>query len=331
MRVAQNVSPLDPEAFCRSIELALSCPPDAEGSIQRIQKALNRLPNGVLYASDRGSKVDFFTVVHGKQKYLSKKSDEIHPLARRKYQTMLLEILQLSGSKREVDVKRRSELISKMQSFIMICSKGNLDLDRIILTNDQCKWFKGHFNQKRIDSDSPFKSNGGVPNRSKSERDILNGLESLAIPVHYEEELVIHVQPFVDKLDEELRQSGFAHAGWCLYSFYGGCIHWNVPPELEWMNKAGSIWNTYSPEDGTIIIYNDFKIMLANGVIIIWEHEGMMLLFTYRINASERGAIMKYTGTVDKEHFIETYEHDIDTPEKVIDIIERCILPRLWF
>ena len=116
-----------------------------------------------------------------------------------------------------------------------------------------------------------------------------------------------------------------------LYSFGRERIYWNVPPELEWMNAPGSIWKTYYPPNGTITIYNDFIIMLADGEYIIWEHEGLMSDFRYRCQASERISVIKYTGTVDKGNLIETYEHDIDTPEKLIDIIERRILPRLWF
>ena len=46
---------------------------------------------------------------------------------------------------------------------------------------------------------------------------------------------------------------------------------------------------------------------------------------------SETTAVMKYTKTVDDGHLLETYENDIDTPEKRDDIIERHILPYLWF
>ncbi|MBQ3322780.1 MAG: hypothetical protein IJH05_08065 [Firmicutes bacterium] len=97
------------------------------------------------------------------------------------------------------------------------------------------------------------------------------------------------------------------------------------------MNSQGSIWKTYEPFDGTIELFNDFMIMLADGTIIIWEHEGLMDDFIYRCNSSERASVIKYTGTVDKDNLIETYEHDIDTPEKLIDMIEHRILPRLWF
>ena len=71
--------------------------------------------------------------------------------------------------------------------------------------------------------------------------------------------------------------------------------------------------------------------MFADGSIFIWEHEGLILEFIYRIHASERGSVMKITNAVDRDNFIETYENDVDTPEKVIDIIERKILPRLWY
>ena len=97
------------------------------------------------------------------------------------------------------------------------------------------------------------------------------------------------------------------------------------------MNTHGSIWRSYFPPKGTIVIYNDFKIMLADGTIFIWEHEGLMNFFIYRCNATERVAIMKITHTVDKENILETYQDQIDSREKIIDVITEYILPRLWF
>ena len=56
-----------------------------------------------------------------------------------------------------------------------------------------------------------------------------------------------------------------------------------------------------------------------------------MNFFIYRCNATERVAIMKITHTVDKENILETYQDQIDSREKIIDVITEYILPRLWF
>lgn len=326
-----RISPITPDAFCRSIEKALDNPPDVNHSIKRIQNTLNRLPEGKLIVSNQGKRVVFFTVINGKQKYLSKKSDIIHPLARRRYQTMLLEILKLTHSTRKYDHQRRKDLIVRLQQFIHTCVKGNLDITKIVLTSSQYAWFTGKFWQKSIDKTTALMTNRNIPVRSKSERDILNGCDSFAIPFHYEERMTINVKYLVDKLEKTLLRKGFINHPEELYTYIAGEIHWNVPQELQWMNAYGSVWRTYYPPKGTIEIYNDIKGMFADGSIFIWEHEGLITEFGYRCHALERAAVMKITNAIEKNHLIETYERDVDAPEKVIDIIEREILPRLWF
>ena len=242
---------------------------------------------------------------------------------------ILLEILQLTGSNRKCDVKRRKYLLKKMQNFITLCERGNLDIAKIVLTSKQYKWFTGQYTQKRLNPKDALTTSCGINVRSKSERDIANANESLAVPFHYEEQAQIYVHDLVVQLEEKLKKENNLRGP--IYSFRGKGVHWNVPPELDWMNAPGSIWKSYYPPTGKITIHNDFKIMLATDEIVIWEHEGLIEDFVYRCNASERAAIIKYTETVSKGNLIETYERDIDTLEKRIDIIERHILPRLWF
>lgn len=318
-------STITAEAFCISIEKALLNPLNIKESINRIQKTLNGLPDGKLFVSEYNGHVSFYTVVDGKHKYLSKKSPELLPLARRRYQTMLLRILKLTGATSQHDTKRRNAQIARLQTFIRRCEKSGLNIAEIVLTRRQRNWYFSDYRQKRIVS-SNHKSKSGIPVRSKSERDIINGCDDLAVPFHYEEENVMFVQPLVDKLQQQLSANNAL-----IYTFNGRYVHWLVPPELEWMNTRGSIWMTFYPPRGTIRIFVDFTIMLADDTFILWEHEGLFDDFQYRINSLERTGIMKYTGTVKRENLIETYERDVDTPEKVIDIIEREILPRLWF
>ena len=97
------------------------------------------------------------------------------------------------------------------------------------------------------------------------------------------------------------------------------------------MNAPGSVWKTYYPPRGTITMHPDIKTIFADGSVFLHEHEGMMDRSIYRVNASERSAILKYTGTIQPENFLETYEYNVDTPEKRAAIVERRVLPRLWF
>lgn len=324
-----HVTPLDSEAFCKSIEIALKNPPDPKGSIERIRKSLNRLPEGPLYVSTKSHNISFYTKVDGKQKYLSKKSSQIHSLARRRYQSMLLEILQLTDSSRKSDIERRAACIGRLQEFIRSCAKGGLDIAPIVLTKAQHNWFAGNFKQKHINPNSPFKTANGLPVRSKSERDVINSYDNLAVPIHYEEQMIIDVRLLVDKLERTLLKEGLLKG--LLYSFDKNGICWNVPRELQWMNAKGSIWKTYDPPYGALSIFNDVRGMFADGSLFVHEHEGMMDDFVYRCNSSERSSIIKFTGTVSRDNFIETYEQEIDTLEKASAIVERLVLPRLWF
>ncbi len=322
------------DAFNRSIEAALRNPYDVNGALNRIKRSINSLPEGKLYASHHSREVAFYTIVNGHQKYMAKGSADTHALARKTYLLPLQEILELTGSVKPKDMQRRQALTGKIQKMITAFGCGNLELERIVLTSNQYKWLTGNFIQKKIDKTKALKTSSGIYVRSKSERDIINGIESYAVPIHYEEQLVIYAKPLVDKLRETLMHRGLMQKGYPgaqLYTYNDGIIHWLVPSELAWMNSFGSIWRSYNPAKGLIVIYNDIRTMLADGALFVWEHEGMMDDFFYRCNATERSSVMKLTNTVCAENLLETNERDIDTPAKIINIIEQHVLPRLWF
>ena len=329
MPIVVALSKITAQAFNRSIELALRSPPDKDASLDRIRRAIGNLPEGKLYTSNQGREVTFYTMIDGHQKYMPKKSPATHSLARKTYLMLLQEILELTESNRPADVLRRKALIAKLQKLISAYERGNLDLARIILTSQQHRWFAGKFVQKSINKAKAAQASCGLFVRSNAEKDIVNAAESLAVPLHYEEQQIIKVHSLVKKLEDDLRRRGLLHGQ--VYDYFEGNIHWNVPPELEWMNARGSVWMSYYPARGTIIIFNDFRIMFADGTIFIWEHEGMMGDFFYRCHATERASVMKITNTVNKENLLETYQEDIDSPEKLKDIIEKYVLPRLWF
>ena len=197
------------------------------------------------------------------------------------------------------------------------------------MTSKQYKWYTGNYNKKYISTGDAHQSTGGEYVRSKSERDILNTMHSLAVPVHYEEELSVIVQPLVDQLYYALDKKGLIHGN--LYYHRDGVCYWRVPKELDWMNSRGSVWKTYNPRTGRIRMFNDFRIMLASGEIVIWEHHGLCSDFTYRNNAGERVMILKFTRSVPRNNLIESFEHDADSPEKIAEILRLEVLPRLWF
>ena len=334
------VSPITANSFCASIENALLNPPQTDLSIHRIQNTLNSLPEGKLFLSNRGKSVNFITEQDGKHKYISKLSDHIYPLLRRRYLTELVEILKLSGSSKELDIARRARLIVRLQRFICSCERGNMDIARIVLTRNQYNWFTGDFRQKNIDTAKAIRTRSGLYVRSKSERDIINRCDAFAVPLHYEEMQVVYVKDLVDELYHDLIDEGFikgevsgrgSEYSRLLYSWKGNHIHWNVPAELQSMNATGSIWKTYYPPRGTVTMFNDIKGVFADGSVFLWEHAGLMSQFMYRFNASERNSVLKYKHVVSEENFLETYEHDVDASEKVDSIIKQRILPRLWF
>lgn len=327
--VEKNESIITASAFSVSIEKALLHIPDAEVSIKRITNTLNSLPSNKIYISNSNGVVVFHAVVNGKQCYISSKDNKVHSLARRRYLQLLQQILELSNSVKPSDIRRRQSLLKRLQKTVTLFEQGNLDLSKIVLTGKQYNWFRSDYQKKYIDPASPITTVLGEPVRSKSERDITNGFISLAVPYHYEEQNIIYVRPFVDILKEQLTKKGSLKGQ--LFVVRNNTTQWFVPAELEWLNSRGSIWRTYDPYDGTVELFNDFMIMLADGTIIIWEHEGLMDDFIYRCNSSERISIMNYTRTVNTGNLIETFEQDIDTTEKISSIIEHRILPRLWF
>ena len=328
---------MKPEAFLRSIDAALGGSFDVDAAVARISKMAASLPQVKLFHVNRKGNVTFYKKLNGVQKYVSKSSDEIYLLARRQYLLLLLEILKLTGKSDKGHLTARNNLIDALHTLIWTYASGNLDLARIVMTPKQYRWFTDNYKQKHFDVEralaedpsSVHFSTEGIPSRSKSERDILNIMHEFAVPVHYEEERSIIVQPLVDALYYSLRDKSLLSGN--LYYIRNGVCCWRVPKELEWMNTPGSIWKTFNPRTGRIYIHNDFKVILASGDEIIWEHHGLCTDFTYRSNAGERVMVLKYTRSVSRSNLIETFENDTASPERIAEVLCREVLPRLWF
>lgn len=325
------------EAFEKSIRTSLSLAFDYDAACRRVAGRLNNLPEGNIYIRKDRNQTAFYEIEHKKQKYLSKKSDRTYLLARKKYLEKLQKILDIIRLHRSPlseadscdyysDIEPlKDELVNLIYSF----SAGNLDVARIVMTPAQYKWYTGKFIQKKNDYSVSRTTNNDIHVRSKSEQDIGNIAEELGAFYHYEERMRIDVRELVQSLSESLKKANIPISR--LYNYNNNSCHWNVPIALEWMNSSGSIWRAYNDRTGKITIYNDFKFMLADSEIIIWEHSGLADKFKYRCNASEREYVLEYTKTVRRSNYINTFEDDIKTDAYIIQIIKEKILPRLWF
>ncbi|MCQ2546218.1 MAG: hypothetical protein MJ161_01555 [Clostridia bacterium] len=310
---------ISPDAFKRSISIALQGNYDKTAALSRVRKRLAGTDEGILhFRHDRGC-VYFYEKINGKEVYISKKTERLYSLARRKYLCLLLHALE----------ENTSENVSLLLSLIDEFADGNLNLAKIVMTSNQFNWFTRGYVKKKIDLSTAKYTNNNIPVRSKSERDIGNALEELAVPYHHDEKQIIKVFPLVCSLENDLKERGLL-AGTLNYIRGNTCL-WRVPKELEWMNCVGSIWRAYDPCSGNIIIYNDFKILLADNEMIYWEHEGMCDDFIYRANASEREIVLQYTNTVKRGNMITTFEKEVEDTKCLRQIIMREVLPRLWF
>lgn len=325
------------DAFLRSLDAALAGTFNVDAAVERTGKMISHYPKIRLYHASRKGKVTFYKKTDGQQKYVAKSSDELYALARRQYLVLLNDILRLTGAKDPGSQMRRRQLIESLHSLINIYAAGNLDLAKIVLTAKQYKWYFGNYRKKFFDVEkakalnpsSIHVSSWGEILRSKSERDIKNVMEDFAVPAHYEEELSFYVRDMVDSLKQELHAEGMLRGN--LFHIHKDACYWTVPKELSWMNTPGSAWKSYDPRTGCLTIYNDFRIMLASGEFVIWEHHGNCFDFTYRNNAGERLIVMRFAGCVPRGNLIETFECDADSTKNITDILCSEVLPRLWF
>lgn len=326
---------MDPNAVVQSLKSAIIMTRDYSAACARIRNRLRRLPKDPLHRDRQHNGIYFYT----NGKYLRKESDLLYSLARKRYCAALLNVLtqisELPASMAQRDPfqsEQCSAAFAKLDKLIHDYADGNLDLARILLTQQQYIWYVGEYHKKPFSGDP----NGqillnpqGDRVLSKSEQNIGIGLWDHAVPCHYEEPLRINVQRLVDALQKDLMEQGQPSRQ--LYYYQGCTCCWNVPGHLQWMNAPGSVWRTYDSRTGCILIHPDYTIMLANGSLLYWEHEGLMGSFDYRANSTERVSIMLLSGRIARENLIETFETEANDRQILEQIIETRILPRLWF
>lgn len=321
----------DSDTIILSLKTAFDQTVNPASSIQRIRGALTRLPTDPFYiVHDRGH-INFYYRSDSGVAYLRKSSDQIYQLARRRYLDVLFQLLQ-GLPFRFQNPEKWNRLFNRLEELIRDLEGGNLDLPRIILSPKQYAWFAGAYRQKKPPSNIDRKIltlNNGKHVQSKSEQSIGNALLDLAVPFHYEDALRINVQPLVEALCADL--SARNQSAGNLFYYKSRSCWWNVPKELQYMNAPGSLWHTYDYRSGCILIHPDFTIMLADGSLLYWEHEGLLEQPVYRINSAERVAVMRFAGKIPNVNIIETTERESTSLPTLEQIIRAQILPRLWF
>ena len=334
---------LDPNAVVRSLHGAIITTQDYAAACTRLNNRLRRLPMEPLHPDHQHNGVFFYS----NGNYLRKGSDQLYSLARRRYCESLLDVITLISEQPAISVQRdplhsgkRDPLHSgpcapafaKLEKLIHDFADGRLELERILLTKRQYTWYNRDYPRK------PFSGNQigrdlfnpqGDRVMSKSEQNIGIALWDLAGPCHYEETLHINVQRLVDRLRAELQERGQLTKQ--LFYYQGGSCLWNVPEHLQWMNAFGSIWRTYDSRSGCIRIHPDYTIMLADGSLLYWEHEGLLENFVYRANSTERICVMQIVGGIPRENILETTEVEANDRQTLDRIIQDRILPGLWF
>ncbi len=327
------------DAVIRSLHVAIKGISDYPSACARLRNRLRPFPKESLHISHQHGGVYFYC----NDKYLRKKSALLYSLARKRYCETLLNVLTLfsqapplrSPENRD-QWDRCDAALADLDALIRDFADGNLQLERILLTREQYAWYTGRYIKKfrpKTESQRPADRVLTIPYgdqvMSKSEQNIGYTLWDYAVPCHYEEQLLINVQALVDELQEELKKRN--QLGQFLFCYQGNICYWNVPEELAWMNAPGSIWRTYDSRTGCIRIHPDFTIMLADGGLLLWEHEGLLTNFVYRMNAGERASIMRLAGNIPRERLIETLEAQANDRQELEQIVETRVLPCLWF
>ena len=328
-------------AFKRSIIEALKEKQDFDPSLKLVRGFLSQAGPGTLNICRRRKYVSFLKYENGRQIPLRKSSSELYRLARKRYLTQLLTILELYDISSSYESRRvssllheRNQMVQKLMNLIDDYEKGNLNIARIVMTPKQYNWYTKPFRQKTTPEASHNITGGGVITRSKSEKELGNAFEYWAAFYHYEERMTIYVFELVKALKSQVqeyyRKNRLNPPSQLFYYSHGTCI-WNVPPELQWMNAPGSCWRTYNERTGNLTIYNDFRFMTADSTTVILEHEGLLDDFVYRNNATERISLLKLTGALQDESILETSERETGDVNLIHTKIKRDILPRLWF
>lgn len=286
------------------------------------------LPDGTLHIKHRNTHTIFTHYISkGNEHNINKQFRLIHQLARKKYLTRLIPLLE-AESDISVPATEIRKLKKRVDELLNQYKNAGLQLTQITLTPKQYQWMHEKYRSNPSHRENlKYATPSGILLRSKSERLIGERYEFIGAPYRYEMPMEINVSKLVACMEKyfygQLR-------GQPLYFLdpYGYCV-WNVPDEFQWMNYQGSVWRLYNPKTGTITIYPDFTSLTIDNELIIHEHEGVCDDPRYRSNASERVFLMRHSGAVREENLIVTFERDLEDINVLTEMLERRVLSRI--
>ena len=248
------------------------------------------MPEGTLYISPNRGTYQFLHAIDGRRRCISRDTDLIYQLARKRYLKAVIEerkavidkliySLRTSGKTRLPATKRyrASQVLARF-------AQAGLDILRISRSPEQYRWMTEPYRKNPYQMSSPsYESSRGVVLRSKSEQKIAMELEQYGIPYRYEPEVKLNV---------------------------------------SWMEGLGSlISGRYK------YYYPDFVIMDAFGDFFIWEHLGRVDSEEYRLHTMEKVSAYRQCGLVDDLHLLLTYEKDLEKPESLQKLLVDRVLP----
>ena len=255
------------------------------------EEELKNLPEGSLCIHFRGEKAYFLLRRNGTRTGITKDTELVYKLARKKYlqilirerKSALFQACREAGAPR-LSASSESSGAGSLVKLLRRYESAGLDILRVTCTEEQYQWAKAPYRRNMsYPEELKYETRAGVKVRSKSEQSIGNALEERGIPYRYEMEHTL---------------------------------------EVGWMEGArGAREGRYKS------YYPDFVIPAADNMKIIWEHLGRMDLEEYRVHNNEKIAAYREGGLCDEAHLILTFEKDMNNLETLGEIIERRIMP----
>ena len=160
-----------------------------------IARELTILPGGKLYIRYRNCRPTFCNYQNGKIHGITKRTDLIHQLARRRLlllqKSLIEQLLTVGWTPASFYAIQKQH--KEMKDLLLLYADAGLDIDRIVMTPNQLIWNSNRHSQKRNRTEGLiYPTKGRVYMRSKSEQIIGNLLELLHIPYRYEPRIRIN-------------------------------------------------------------------------------------------------------------------------------------------
>ena len=139
------------DAVIRSLHAAIKAAHDHSSACARLRNRLRPFPKESLHISHQHGGVYFYC----NDKYLRKKSAELYSLAGKRYCETLLKVLTLFSQAPPVRSPENQDhwdrfdaALADLDDLIRDFADGNLQLERILLTQEQYAWYTGGYRKK---------------------------------------------------------------------------------------------------------------------------------------------------------------------------------------